>query len=178
MHVNRIYGGALLGGVAAGALIGVGTCLIIAVVASIQNDGVNFATIIGGIGIGLLGAVYGAFFGLLLGLAVGVGTSLMGALVTGVVRLLGERVSGPMMIVAGGVGTVPVMAWLTFWLRDIVYYRPGLSLLLAFGAIAVVAAAAAVCLDWLFDPKRRFDAPVTVDPTRVGEASTGQIPEK
>ncbi len=167
MHVNRIYGGAIWGGAAAGAIIGFGTCVIIGVVSSTQFDGA--AGIIRGIGGGIALGIFGVFVGAILGLAVGIGSSVAAALVTLAIRLLGEQVSGTMMIITGAAGTVPAMGWLTFWLRDTYWEPSGLGVLLAFGAIAVVATAAAVCLNWLFSPNRRFGIPLPADDAKLAD---------
>lgn len=150
MHVNRIYGGAIVGGIVAGLVFGFGVFLLMGIVTAIQQ--LAPLAIVGSVAPGLLGAFVGAF----LGLAVGIGTSVVGAIVAFVVRILGERVSTPMMIIAGAVGTVPATSTLALPLRDSVFYDSRMAPLFPFAFVIVVAAIAAVSLDWLFSAKRNF----------------------
>lgn len=155
MHVNRIYGGAVIGGGVAGVVFGFGVCLLMGIVWALALGDITQ------VGLGAALGLFGAFIGVFVGMAVGVGASIAGAITALVAWLFGERVSTPMMIMAGAVGTMPVTMLLLNPIPSNTLHSPPVflgppDLAIDTGITIVVAAIAAVSLDWLFNPTRRF----------------------
>lgn len=151
MNTHRIAL-APVGGAVAGYASGFAIMAFLGVVNAVETG--DLTSLPGGVLLGLLAGLFGIPFGL----AVGVSCAAVAGVATLAVRLLGESVSQPLMIVAGAAGTIPAsVSYIQWQIQDtsVTYYDFQLyavtTPIVAVGAPLVIAAIAAVSLRWLFN---------------------------